>query len=859
MINAEQSVLDFLKDDGPVVEQAPAEKVELLRADVSRYQGIVGTIHRKSSTKIIKLEIRRYLSKEEVGVVGDGISRYVREVEDFVHNMPLNFTTTANVRYSHPTFGHPGWGHFRRTPRNIYYFFYVDASIFAGEEAVLDVLADYFDENNALLVIHYQTELFLQDTQKQIMLMTTPASRYVKSATVWDLIESTPGLLLHDPRTGNLLGTDTPHVSTGAPFFPWTGARENGVWSFTTHGPRVAVTFHREDMRTDVSFYIEPVKPLAKWFLCYANTSIDVVYGVEFQRIVEMIKARDTERGWNLWEHQTYDLAVLLLKKRVLLSANVGTGKTRVFAAAMDILSNGNSGVFVEAGLLPEFQKEYQNFKGRQKAELAREMLAPPPNKPTLLTYSALNCDIQDPFLKKTIVENAEKERVRLIASLEKWLADPSKRYFRGQYKNVQDELDELKSQKSEAKLSDLFANWKFNFLGFDESHNLKKETSNRFKQCMSIQSRYRLGASGTITTGNPKDVFSQLKIILSSSDQPLRILVKTQTGLTYISYFQALSRFITRNRFGSKTIDQISDLRGWRQTIDPYVVYTDKNAPKVSKSHVFKKYVMVTQQIQPDKQQFLMFASNIKQFGEELGEYKITSDLDILARMRFLANISSAPQLPDVASRFDEPYTGMTEKQKKIVEIVDSEVSKDNQIVLFTEQNETATLMARLIEENNTSGAVVVNTAGLGVKARFEGIERFRKGGATVIVGTYKGLGRGYNLPQASAVILYELYWTIDVEEQAIGRVMRPQQQQTPRVYMVYNRGMIDDYQATQILRSRRRNSDIIINGTTSIQQAPILSYREVARNMLDYLDALPTKDPTFKLGEAIKHELAI
>ncbi len=858
MINPSEDVLSFLNSEGEQAKKPVAKPVEILRADVSNYPGIVGTVRRKSSTKLIKFEIRRRITREEIGVAGDGVSRFVREVEDFIHRMPINFTTTANVRFSHPTFTHPGWGHFRRTARNIYYYYYVDADIFAGEEAVLDIIADYFDESNALLVIDYQTELFLQEVQKRVLLMTTPASRYVSAGTMESLINSTPNLLLHDSKSGALIGTNLDRSGSKF-FFPFMDRDSNVALSFgsDSHGNMIVYCFH--DNTNVATYEINPTTPLGEWFLSYANTAIDVTYGNEFQRIVELIKAKDSERGWNLWEHQVHDLAVLILKKRLLLSANVGTGKTRIFAAAMDILSSGNAGVFVDAGLLPEFKKEYENFKGKQKVELAREMMAPVRDAATLLTYSELNCDIQDPFLKKAIKENAEKERLRLIASLQKWLADPNTQYYRSQYKAAQDEIEELQHQTTDAKLSDLFSRWKFNFLGFDESHNLKKETSNRFKQCMAIQSNYRLAASGTITTGNPKDVFSQLKIVLTNSDQPLRILTKGVQGLNYISYGQALSRFITRNRVGSKVIDQISDLKGWRETIDPYVVYTDKNSPKVAKSHVFKKYTMATQQITPDKQQFMMFASNIKQFGEDLKGYKIESDLDILARMRFLSDISSAPQLPEISSKFDEPYTGLTEKQKRIIEIIDDEVKKDNQVVLFTERNDTAALMGRLIAQNNTSGAIVSNTAGLGVKARFEAIERFRKGGATVIVGSYKGLGRGYNLPQASAVILYELYWTIDVEEQAIGRVMRPQQQQNPRVYLVYNHGMIDDYQATQILRSRRRNSDIIIKGTTSIQETPIMTYREVARDMLEYLDTAPEKAKKAKLGEVITHELAL
>ena len=855
MITKSENVLDFLSDDEAAEEKPVEPKVHYVTMRAApQYTGIVGTIRRKSSTNIIKLEIRRYLSKDELGVIGDGITQYVSEVTDFVYGMPLNITTVTNIRYSKPSFAYPGWGHYRRTMRNIVYNFYIDAAVFCGDDSILETIQDYFDDKSALLTIDYQTLLFIQQTKKRIQLMTTPASRYIATSGLTDLVSSIPNLLFYDKRRNIILPSDMNAASTS--IFNWQNLNSATI--------NVGITEHKN--RFDIyidnprSYRITPVQELGDWFLCYEKTGIAAKYKDVYEQVVSIIQQKDKERGWGLWEHQINDLAMLIIKKRILLSANVGTGKTRVFAAAMDILSKGNSGTFVEAGLLPEFQKEYQNFKGNQKIDIAKETIRPSIDKAMLITYSSLNSEISDPFMKKDIREREEKKRTRIAANIKKQIDDHANFYTNKYIEKLQEELEELNEYDQNPTMAELYSRWKFNFIGFDESHNLKKEGSGRFKSCMKIQSSYRLAASGTITTGNPKDVFSQLKIVLAVGSQPLRILTKATEGLTYISYQNALTRFITRRKVGSKVIDDILDHTWWKRAIDPYVVYTDKNSPKVSKSQVFKKYTMHTIPVSPDRKHFLMFASNIKKFGEDLKEFKFDNDIDVLARMRILADVSAAPQLPHISELFPDPYSGLTEKQKQVISIIDNEVEKGNQLILFTERNETAKLLADLITKNSKEGAVVSNTAGMNIKQRFEAIEKFRKGGATVLCGSYRGLGRGYNLPQASAMILYELYWTIDVEEQAIGRMMRPQQQQNPRVYMIYNRGMIDDYQVNQILKTRRRNSEIILKGSTQIKEQPILTYREVAKSMLDYLEQLPVREANVPVvGKEVVNEFVL
>jgi hypothetical protein len=69
-----------------------------------------------------------------------------------------------------------------------------------------------------------------------------------------------------------------------------------------------------------------------------------------------------------------------------------------------------------------------------------------------------------------------------------------------------------------------------------------------------------------------------------------------------------------------------------------------------------------------------------------------------------------------------------------------------------------------------------------------------FRFGDAPILLSSWVGQ-RGLNLEQANRVIMYSRHWSGDTEEQAVARVIRPNQ--TKQVYVEYLElnGSIDDY----------------------------------------------------------------
>lgn len=72
----------------------------------------------------------------------------------------------------------------------------------------------------------------------------------------------------------------------------------------------------------------------------------------------------------------------------------------------------------------------------------------------------------------------------------------------------------------------------------------------------------------------------------------------------------------------------------------------------------------------------------------------------------------------------------------------------------------------------------------------------RFRHGPAPVLVATYGVCQKGYNIHQADRVVLYDRDWTNTTEEQAIARVLRPQQGRPVHVEAIHLEGSLDEYQ---------------------------------------------------------------
>ena len=270
-------------------------------------------------------------------------------------------------------------------------------------------------------------------------------------------------------------------------------------------------------------------------------------------------------------------------------------------------------------------------------------------------------------------------------------------------------------------------------------------------------------------------------------------------------------------------------------------MIYTDKESPKVSTSVKFKKAKIEKKYVDPAREHMKLFVSNLYKFASWLNDPRLTTkdELAILSRMRLLSDISNCPQLSTINQHVGIKWKDITKKQQTLIDIIDKHVRNKEQIIVFTERRETSHQLSHIISNETETLAIPIVVAGDDIDVRNRKLDRFREGSADVLMGTYRSIGRGYNLPQASVVILYELFWTPDIMTQAIGRVLREQQRKDPTVYLIINRGMIDEYQVDEIVMARQYNLAIMIEGKQPEHDLRIRSYKEVARDMVNYLQS--------------------
>ena len=116
----------------------------------------------------------------------------------------------------------------------------------------------------------------------------------------------------------------------------------------------------------------------------------------------------------------------------------------------------------------------------------------------------------------------------------------------------------------------------------------------------------------------------------------------------------------------------------------------------------------------------------------------------------------------------------------------------------------------------------------------RITNLEDFKFNGVPVLLATTTCGETGLNIPQASTVIMTDTSWTPSKQRQAYSRILRPQQKKEPKVFLLRNKGTIDEYMQ-QLMDVKQ---DAIDNGIdhqeSNFKPEEWLSYRDFSYKML-------------------------
>ncbi|MFE4692265.1 DEAD/DEAH box helicase [Streptomyces sp. NPDC056749] len=158
-----------------------------------------------------------------------------------------------------------------------------------------------------------------------------------------------------------------------------------------------------------------------------------------------------------------------------------------------------------------------------------------------------------------------------------------------------------------------------------------------------------------------------------------------------------------------------------------------------------------------------------------------------------------------------EEPtrLTGRSGKLALLDELLDTILSEDGSVLIFTQY----VSMARLLSAHLASRAVPSQLlhGGTPVPERERMVDRFQSGEVPVFLLSLKAAGTGLNLTRAAHVIHYDRWWNPAVEEQATDRAYRIGQTQPVQVHRLIAEGTVED-RISELLQSKRALADAVL-----------------------------------------------
>jgi hypothetical protein len=265
-----------------------------------------------------------------------------------------------------------------------------------------------------------------------------------------------------------------------------------------------------------------------------------------------------------------------------------------------------------------------------------------------------------------------------------------------------------------------------------------------------------------------------------------------------HVSLVWSTNEFADTLQDGAKReVPRIKNVQGYRDWVGTFVKRRLHREPEVESCVKIPDPILKTMTVEWDEDHLAYYLQVADDFAQWYRDQNSTQRLSNL--MLLLARISAVEAAGNIPQR--TPKTGrmwrggMTSKQRAVVDLACKFTQAGEKTVVFAESPRTLEILRRALDGKGVES--VLFHGELAKKARNTDLDRrWRYGSAPILLASTGTMQAGWDLYQGSKVIFANRSWSSREEDQAIRRLLRPQQTRDVEAWRVHLQGSIDCYQ---------------------------------------------------------------
>jgi hypothetical protein len=367
-----------------------------------------------------------------------------------------------------------------------------------------------------------------------------------------------------------------------------------------------------------------------------------------------------------------------------------------------------------------------------------------------------------------------------------------------------------------------------------DEGERLSNIDSDQSRALMQLSARRRYVLSGTPISNYPRDIHGVL--LFTSGDgnasQPYG-LHHPYMEERFINSMEFASRGIDaiRNDFvvvewctwefadtlregAKREVPKIANVEKYRAWLAPHVKRRITEEPEVAKYIQLPKLTYETIDVDWDKEHLAFYLKAADDFAEWYKRSDGVTKNNLAVLLARLMAVQTALNVPQDGVDGMPAFTGLTSKQRAVIDHLAALASEGKKALVFTEHPTVVDIFHRELKERGVE--TVRFHGGIPIKKRVKDKDdHFVNGSASHLIATKRSARAGYNLPMADVVVFADRNWSHKNEDQAVRRPLRVERKAPVECRYFHIPGSLDVYQA-QMVAFKKDSADAGLDWAT-------------------------------------------